>query len=89
MSAKKVFSAGLRPLELVLPRLTGVRPAARGYLALCPAHDDHHPSLSISEADDGRILLRCWAGCETAAVLAAVGLRWCDLFPPRRRRWQR
>ena len=51
------------------------------HLARCPAHRDQHPSLSISEGEDGRILLHCWAGCSTSAILAALGLRWVDLFP--------
>ena len=32
-----------------------------GWQALCPAHDDHDPSLSIDMGDDGRILLHCFA----------------------------
>ena len=57
------------------------------YTALCPAHDDEHASLSVSEGQDGRILLRCHAGCETAAILAALDLTLSDLFPdpPRER----
>jgi len=31
-------------------------------MALCPAHDDRNPSLSIQLADD-RILIHCFAGC--------------------------
>ena len=38
-----------------------------------------NPSLSIAESD-GRILLRCHAGCPTEAVLSALGLRFSDLF---------
>lgn len=65
----------------LLAKLEGVRKAnSGGYLALCPAHDDHTASLSIAEGHDGRILLHCWAGCETADVLRALGLRWVDLF---------
>jgi hypothetical protein len=48
--------------------LGGTR-AGQGWLALCPAHADRTPSLSISEGDDGRALVRCHAGCEQAAVL--------------------
>ncbi len=68
-------------LEQILGLLDGVQKRGRGYLARCPAHDDRHPSLSIGEGDDGRVLLRCWAGCETKAVLEALGLSWSDLFP--------
>ena len=79
-----------RGIEMMLGRLRGVRRAGNGYLALCPCHDDHEPSLSVRQADDGHILLHCWAGCETKSVLAALGLVWADLFPsgrprPRRR----
>lgn len=49
--------------------------------ARCPAHQDKSPSLSIRELPDGRLLLHCWAGCETADVLAAIGLEFTDLFP--------
>lgn len=61
--------------------LHGVRRASGGYLARCPAHTDHEPSLSVSAGRDGRILLHCWAGCRTEAVLEALGLAWPDLFP--------
>jgi hypothetical protein len=46
---------------------------ASRWMAACPAHEDRDPSLSISELNDGKVLLRCFAGCETDDVLAAVG----------------
>jgi hypothetical protein len=52
----------------------------KGWMALCPAHDDRNESLSIGEGKGGRILLKCFAGCETSAILAAVGLTERDLF---------
>ncbi len=54
----------------------GARPrrTSSGYLALCPAHEDREPSLSIGEGDDGRALIKCHAGCETEAVLRALGM---------------
>jgi hypothetical protein len=64
----------------LLARVDGVRPAGAGkWYGLCPAHDDHSPSLAIREASD-RLLLHCWAGCAPDAVLAAVGLAWRDLY---------
>jgi len=48
--------------------------------ALCPAHDDHTPSLSIREAEDC-VLIHCFAECDPKAVLEAVGLEWRDLYP--------
>ena len=54
------------------------------FQARCPAHRDRSPSLSIAEGRDGRILLHCFAGCSTDAILAALNLSRRDLFqgPP-------
>lgn len=39
--------------------------------------------VSITEGDDGRVLLHCFGGCRPEEVLAAVGLRLGDLYMPR------
>lgn len=74
-----------RPLSRVLARLEelGCRPVGSNgaWRALCPAHDDRRPSLSVGEGDDGRVLLKCHAGCSTEDVLARLGLTWSGLFP--------
>jgi Protein of unknown function (DUF3987) len=72
----------MTPVELLVQRLRA-KPAGAGpgYVALCPAHEDHEPSLSIDEGVDGRALLRCHAGCSTENVIAASGLTMRDLFP--------
>ena len=52
-------------------------------MARCPAHDDRTPSLSIRDADDGKVLVRCHAGCDQERVIAALrglGL-WADGGP--------
>ena len=68
------------PVERVLSLLEGVRESSTGqYKALCPAHDDKSPTLSVTEKDD-RVLIHCFAGCETGDVLDALGLRMSDLF---------
>ncbi len=61
--------------------LQGVKPSGKGYVAKCPAHDDRQQSLSVSEGDDGRILVTCFAGCETQHIVEAVGWKMKDLFP--------
>lgn len=43
-------------------------------MALCPAHDDRNPSLSMCEKD-GKLLLRCHAGCEQRDVIEALKAR--------------
>lgn len=61
---------------------TRARPSGPGrWVGHCPAHEDRSPSLSIRETHEGAILLYCFAGCETEAILAALGLEWRDLFP--------
>jgi len=55
----------------------------KGWSARCPAHDDHNPSLSIAAGDDGRVLLRCHAGCTVDAICKSVGLHVSDLMPPK------
>ena len=61
------------------------RRSGAGYSARCPAHEDSKPSLSVSEGEDGRVLLKCQAGCTVADVMAALGLSMADLFPPKGR----
>ena len=65
----------------ILERLEGVKATGKGrWMACCPAHADSSPSLSIRETEDGRVLLYDFAGCETQAVLDALGLGLSDLF---------
>ncbi|MET0104834.1 MAG: CHC2 zinc finger domain-containing protein [Sedimenticola sp.] len=52
------------------------------YQALCPAHQDHSPSLRVKLTKD-RILIYCFAGCSTHDIVNAVGLRLRDLFADR------
>ena len=53
--------------------LEGVKTTPKGYVACCPAHDDRHPSLVVTETTD-KLLIHCWAGCRSCDVLAAMGL---------------
>jgi len=74
------------PVDRVLHRLEKVKSTGPGkWIALCPAHDDKRPSLSIREADDHRVLLKCWTGCGAAEIVSALGLSLADLFPQDRR----
>jgi 5S rRNA maturation endonuclease (ribonuclease M5) len=68
-------------VEEFVSRLDGASGAGGGHVARCPAHQDDRASLSVGEGDDGRVLLRCFAGCEPEAVVAALGLEMKDLFP--------
>ena len=86
------------PITVMLGRLEKVIDRGGGqYSALCPAHEDKSPSLSIAETDD-RLLIHCFAGCRSNEIVAAVGLSLADLFNtpltkgyvkplPRQQRW--
>src|SRR5215218_9023572 len=69
------------PLERVLSRLEGVQWCNGYVMARCPGHDDREPSLSVSEGDDGRALVHCFAGCSFEEIIAAAGLTAKDAFP--------
>jgi hypothetical protein len=64
----------------VLSRLSGVGQAGDGWTARCPAHDDRRQSLSIGTGDDGRVLLKCHAGCSAEAITSALDVTLSDLF---------
>ncbi len=72
------------PIHMLLDRLDCIRQTRPNrWTARCPAHDDRSPSLAITEAEDGTVLVKCWAGCSAEAIVGAVGLELKDLFPPR------
>jgi hypothetical protein len=37
----------------------------------------------VRETGDGTVLIHCFAGCAPTEIVAAVGLKITDLFPPR------
>jgi hypothetical protein len=67
----------------VLSKFKGVESRGRDqYQALCPAHDDNNPSLSIKFTPK-RVLMYCHAGCTFWSVATAAGLNYRDLFANR------
>lgn len=78
------MSASTADIHRFLDRLDKVQSKGpERWAACCPAHDDRGPSLSIRLADNGKVLVHCFAGCGAADVVAAVGLELHDLFPKR------
>ena len=56
--------------------------AGNGVLVLCPAHNDHHPSLWIRPSDNPDFIATwdCQAGsCDREKVLQALRLTWNDV----------
>ena len=68
-----------------IARALGGRKAGVGWMARCPVHDDRKPSLSIRHGEDGKVLVRCHAGCEQAQVIAVLRSRgmWQGSHPHR------
>lgn len=64
--------------EELAARLEAKR-AGTGWSALCPAHEDRNPSLSISAGTNGNVLVHCHAGCHLDEILAALNLSLADL----------
>jgi hypothetical protein len=74
----------MTPVETLLARLDSVRAhGPNGWRADCPGGHSSRGALSVGESDDGRVLVRCFAGCSAAEIVAAVGLNLADLFPAR------
>ena len=70
------------PIDVVLGKLSGVRQRGTDqWHALCPAHDDNNPSLSVSTSVDGRVLLHCFVGCDFESICTALDLTSADLRP--------
>lgn len=66
----------------ILSRLDKVRRTGHGnWIAACPSHDDKHPSMTLHEESDGRVLVTCWAGCTFEEIANSVGLGWEPWFP--------
>jgi hypothetical protein len=69
----------------LLAKLQGVQGKGPRWRAVCPAHESKHHtrSLAVFEAEDGRVLVKCHAGCSVEAIVTAIGMDLSDLFPPR------
>ena len=58
-----------------IAKTLGGRRVGTGWIARCPAHDDGKPSLSVRNSQQGKVLVRCHAGCEQARVITALRSR--------------
>jgi hypothetical protein len=76
----------IRPLDNFLERVERVQQSSDGHRASCPnplhgkGRGDINPSLSVTTGEDGRVLLKCHAGCSLEDILGAMGLDKRDLF---------
>jgi hypothetical protein len=70
----------LADFEDVLDKLEVASRNGEKAMSFCPAHDDRNsPSLSL-KAENGRLLLHCFAGCHPEDIVSEIGLQMEDLF---------
>jgi hypothetical protein len=70
----------LANFENVLDRLNVASRNGEKAMSFCPAHDDRNsPSLSL-KAEEGKLLLNCFAGCRPEDIVSEIGLQMKDLF---------
>src|SRR5215203_306911 len=70
----------LADFEDVLDKLEVASRNGEKAMSFCPAHDDRNsPSLSL-KAEDGKLLLNCFAGCRPEDIVSKLGLGMNDLF---------
>ena len=66
-------------LDEIEPMLDRVRRSGDGFTCRCPAHEDNRSSLHV-DSKNGKILMRCFAGCEVESIVEALHLSMSDLF---------
>lgn len=74
-------------VQTFLSRLDGVRANGSNWSARCPCrHDDHNPSLSIGQGEDGRVLVTCHRGvpCDVDEICKSMGMSVSELMPPKK-----
>lgn len=82
------FPSGHNPFEIVVSAIeaaTGkhARRSGNNVRLPCPSCGGNSYKVSIAEGDDQRAIVHCFGCNDTPAVLASVGLRLADLYPPR------
>ena len=68
-------------LEYIAQFFEGVRVSGDSFMAQCPSHKDKSPSLRASMGRDGKVIIRCYAGCSFHEIVSATSLEMADFFP--------
>jgi hypothetical protein len=68
--------AKLRERAAELRHKPPVEQADGNWKAICPAHEDKKPSLTVRLGDEKAVVINCFAGCEPKAVVEALGIPW-------------
>lgn len=73
----------MTPVEKVQSLIEGLRSSGdsgRQWIGCCPAHDDATQSFALGQADNGSALVKCYKGCTTEEICAAIGIEVRDLY---------
>nr|WP_320010551.1 DUF3631 domain-containing protein [uncultured Desulfobulbus sp.] len=62
-------------VDRIAEALGGKQKPGGGWTCHCPAHDDTNPSLSVDLGDNGKVVVKCWAGCSQEEVISALQIR--------------
>ncbi|OJW47444.1 MAG: hypothetical protein BGO67_08435 [Alphaproteobacteria bacterium 41-28] len=62
-------------IDLIARKLGKAKRVGNGWSCLCPAHDDHNPSFSLSLRENGTLLVHCYAGCSFLDIMFALRRR--------------
>ncbi|SOD15899.1 CHC2 zinc finger domain-containing protein [Nitrosomonas ureae] len=82
MQVKANYTSSGESLALLLNQLQKVKQTGHDqYIAICPSHNDKNPSLAIRQTNEGKILIKCFAGCSAYEIVSTAGLSLNDLFP--------
>lgn len=66
------MSGQVKTLEDYLDLFDGWIKTSKGYLVSCCSHEDSTPSLHITTGRDGKLLVKCFAGCDSREILGYI-----------------
>jgi len=70
VNARKCASLGEGPAAACAAALGKARREGHNWRCICPLHGGQ--SLTVADGRNGRLLVRCWAGCEARDILAEL-----------------
>lgn len=70
------------PIQELISEFVPVKKSGRGYVALCPFHDDHHPSLQIHPQKGIFKCFSCGTGGDLITFYALITKKkWSEVIP--------
>lgn len=70
------------PIQELISEFVSVKKSGRGYVALCPFHDDHHPSLQIHPQKGIFKCFSCGTGGDLITFYALINKKkWSEVIP--------